>query len=471
MKKYILLLLLPILAYANIGKISVLKGDVTITREGKITKAHMGTTLEKNDFINTKSNAKVQIIFKDKTIFTIGKNSTLDIADYLYDEALPTKNKAKFNVLKGAFTSITGRIGKLNKSKFKLKTKSASIGIRGTIVKANQETIMCTEGAITVTTPNGVTINIDAGSKTTVASGTPTEPQTIEAGDEAQMGADVTEEDKQASQAQATQEETTTNEEAIQEDEKAEEASTNEETTKNAEPTTAETEVVNNTVDDELDKANSGTLSTQTGRTMKDGTENDNFSVTIDTENKTATTSSGDSLKVESSDSTMSWGYWNDGSGGIDNKKVWVSGQETSVGVLDSLREQSTSPVTYTGQSIGNVNIATGKDEAILMNSDNAINLQFDLGGSQQQNMTGNLKFKTSSTSWNADFSGENLAGSNTFTSTSISDAGSGNDALIDSGQIDGGFYGNDAQNVGGTFELGSSAESQTATGVFKATK
>ena len=468
MKKYILLLLLPILAYANIGKINVLKGDVTVTRDGEITKAHMGTTLEKNDFIETKSNAKVQIIFKDNTIFTIGKNSTLDIADYLYDEAKPTINKAKFNVLKGAFTSITGRIGKLNKSKFKLKTKSASIGIRGTIVKADQQTIMVTEGAITVTTKNGVSVNMDAGTKTSVASGTPTKPKAIESGDEAKMGADVTEEDKKASKEQAKQEKTTANKSTTQKQEKEQEKSTTENTTTSEKTTestttTTTTTTTKSNVDNELDKANSGTLSPQTGSTMKDGIVNDDFTVTVDTENKTATTDSGDSLNVKSADSSVSWGYWNDGSGGIDNKKVWVSGQETSIGVLNS----NNSPATYTGQSIGNVEMADGSDEKILVNSDNAINLNFDLGGGAG-NVNGNIKFKTSNSSWNANLQGS--ASGSGFTST-VSDNGLGDVGIITEGsQLSGKFYGDDADAVGGTFNI-NSAETHKATGVFKATK
>jgi len=205
MKRYLLLLLIPMLGFASIGKITVLKGKVTITRDGQTTRAKAGGTLEKNDYIKTAKNAKMQIIFNDKTIFTIGKSSTLDIADYLYDESKPSNNKASFNVLKGAFTSITGRIGKLNKSKFKLKTKSASIGIRGTIVKANQETVMCTQGAITVTA-GGISMDVEAGSKTSVASGAPSKPEAITAEDEAALGADVTEEDKQESDKQAASE-------------------------------------------------------------------------------------------------------------------------------------------------------------------------------------------------------------------------------------------------------------------------
>ncbi len=183
MKKYMLLLLLPILAFANVGKITAIKGDILIKRDSKVIVATVGSQLQKNDFLSTKKSAKAQIVFSDKTIFTIGQNTTLDIADYLYDEKQPSNNKAQFNVLKGAFSSITGRIGKLNKSKFKLKTKSASIGIRGTIVKANQKVVMCTQGAISVTTPNGKTVNVKAGEKTDVSSGTPTKPTSIKTGD------------------------------------------------------------------------------------------------------------------------------------------------------------------------------------------------------------------------------------------------------------------------------------------------
>lgn len=89
----------------------------------------------------------------DKTIITIGQKSHLNIIDYLYDEKKPKESKAEFQFLKGSFKSITGAIGKINKERFKLKTKSSTIGIRGTTVIADIgeiEVILCTEGAIEV---------------------------------------------------------------------------------------------------------------------------------------------------------------------------------------------------------------------------------------------------------------------------------------------------------------------------------
>ncbi|MCK5111845.1 MAG: FecR domain-containing protein [Arcobacteraceae bacterium] len=476
MRRYILLLLLPILAFvlvpmqlhANIGKITVLRGDVTITRDVKEIKARAGTALEKEDFIKTAANAKVQIIFNDKTIFTIGKNSTLNIAEYLYDEAKPSNNKAKFNILKGAFTSITGRIGKLNKSKFKLKTKSASIGIRGTIIKANQEIIMCTGGAITVTTPNGMSVVVEAGSKTSVASGTPSAPQAIQPGDEAKIGADITEEDKKESEAQAIKVTEDSTEEPTIEKETTEE--------EEEEQSTIQDEKNSDTTTEEIEKYSDGTLSTQTGYTMKDGTSSSDFTVTINTDSDTATTSNGDNLKVKDADSTMSWGYWDDGSGGVDYKKVWVSGRETSVGILNSIRDPN-APTTihnYTGQSIGTVkNNGDETFDNIKVDADNAVNMRFDLGGGTD-NFSGSIKFKTDTgTRWDSSWtSGEQTSGTSFETNAVGGQVFDSNDDLegaITSGNVKGSFYGTNAESVGGTFKLNSGTK--TAIGVIKATE
>ena len=85
MKKY-LLLILPILSFANIGNITVLKGEASITRGTSEITVSIGRIIKKDDFITTSANSKLQIIFNDKTVFTIGQNSTLKIADFLYDE-------------------------------------------------------------------------------------------------------------------------------------------------------------------------------------------------------------------------------------------------------------------------------------------------------------------------------------------------------------------------------------------------
>jgi hypothetical protein len=165
--------------FANIGKVSAVVGNANIERNNKTLSIKIGSVIEEKDIIRTQANAKVQLIFTDNTIITVGKNSALNINDYLYDTNNPQNSKANFNFFKGAFKTITGQIGKINKKKFKLKTSSASIGIRGTIVLGTQDIIACTSGGITVES-GGKTINVNVNEITTVAQGqAPTPAQKI----------------------------------------------------------------------------------------------------------------------------------------------------------------------------------------------------------------------------------------------------------------------------------------------------
>ncbi len=63
-------------------------------------------------------------------------------------------HKVELNMIEGTFRTITGKIGKFAPKRFNLKTKSASIGIRGTqivmSISPNEEKIFCTEGKIFV---------------------------------------------------------------------------------------------------------------------------------------------------------------------------------------------------------------------------------------------------------------------------------------------------------------------------------
>ncbi|MGB5791458.1 FecR domain-containing protein, partial [Poseidonibacter sp.] len=161
---YILLLLLLFCSslFASIGSITSLQGKASIERNGKILIAVLGNEIEKKDIINTKENSKVKISLNDNTIVSLGKNSTLNIEEYIYDEDKPMTSGTKLNFVKGAFRTITGRIGKINPSKFKLKTKSASIGIRGTEIYGDQNKVACTKGVIDVTS-FGVTYMVESG--------------------------------------------------------------------------------------------------------------------------------------------------------------------------------------------------------------------------------------------------------------------------------------------------------------------
>lgn len=161
MKKIVFLFLLfASTLFANIGTVSLLEGEAFVKREDESVRLNLSDTIFEKDFIETKTNSKVKITFKDSTIITIGKNSTLDIQEYLYSNN--SNDKTNFSVTKGAFHVITGQIGKANPHKFKLKTKNATIGIRGTEIYGDQNRVFCTSGAIFVSS-FGEIRDIDSG--------------------------------------------------------------------------------------------------------------------------------------------------------------------------------------------------------------------------------------------------------------------------------------------------------------------
>jgi len=117
--------------FAYIGEISALRGKVEIHRDNKILIAKIGFRIEKKDIILTKKNSVVQIIFKDRTIITIGPNSNFSISDYLFDNS--KNSKAKFSLFKGIIKVLDGQIGKIAPKKFTVHTRDSIIGIRGTM--------------------------------------------------------------------------------------------------------------------------------------------------------------------------------------------------------------------------------------------------------------------------------------------------------------------------------------------------
>lgn len=159
--------------FANVGEISVVSGKVSVIRAQSELIATNGFKLEQKDEIKSGEDGKAQVLFKDGTAVTIGKNSTLKVEEFIFDEE-SKKGEAKIGMTNGVFKAITGQIGKINPENMKLNTKTATIGIRGTqilaLVDEKAEKIACTEGAIYVDV-SGYKVNVDAGQITTILAG------------------------------------------------------------------------------------------------------------------------------------------------------------------------------------------------------------------------------------------------------------------------------------------------------------
>jgi len=157
MLKILLFLFLTMHTYANIGNIMALKGSAEIHKKSNdILTAKSGMTIDKGDTIVTQRKTRVQVILKDDTVITIGSHSSFSFDTYFFDGSKKSTLSMRMN--RGFFRSVTGKIGKMAPERFKVKTSSATIGIRGTDfsvrLQNSIERFKCYSGGIRITFGN-----------------------------------------------------------------------------------------------------------------------------------------------------------------------------------------------------------------------------------------------------------------------------------------------------------------------------
>ena len=138
--------------WAGIGNITAIKGSALVVRHSGSVDAKSGMNLLEHDRIQTQRKSRVQVMLKDNTVVTIGANSSFRFDTFSYDGT--KKSQLAMSAQRGFFRSVTGKIGHIAPERFKVKTVSATIGIRGTDFSANimsdMEVIRCYSGKITV---------------------------------------------------------------------------------------------------------------------------------------------------------------------------------------------------------------------------------------------------------------------------------------------------------------------------------
>lgn len=128
-------------AYASdVGRIVALKGAVTIKRGAVVKNAVLEDTVFVKDIVETQSGAKLKILLKDDTLFTISENSTFVIKEYMLTSKA-NKVKSFFGLLSGGVRALVGR------SNFAIQTPTAVAGVKGTYFNVWLDT----EGGLPVT--------------------------------------------------------------------------------------------------------------------------------------------------------------------------------------------------------------------------------------------------------------------------------------------------------------------------------
>ncbi len=118
-------------AAVDAGRFNFVYGDVRVADEnGKVRRVKRGARLHQGDTVRTTRRGTAQIKLVDGAAIAVRPNSELRIDAYIYQRE-GQEDRSFFSLLAGTFRSITGSIGRRQRSNYRVTTLTATIGIRG----------------------------------------------------------------------------------------------------------------------------------------------------------------------------------------------------------------------------------------------------------------------------------------------------------------------------------------------------
>lgn len=114
------------------GRVLVAVGEVFAVRSGQNIPLSLGAMVESGDVLRTGATSNAQVRMTDGGIIALRPQTELHLDEYHFAGQADGTEKNFFSLIKGGFRTVTGFIGKINHSNYKVATKTATLGIRGT---------------------------------------------------------------------------------------------------------------------------------------------------------------------------------------------------------------------------------------------------------------------------------------------------------------------------------------------------
>ncbi len=113
------------------GKIVLVTGKaVALSSDGKARKLKRGGPFYEGDTIETQRKSFVKLKYTDGGVMLLRPVTKLIVEKYKYPK--DGVGKSVTNLVKGGLRAVTGAIAKRNRDNYKMKTPSATMGVRGT---------------------------------------------------------------------------------------------------------------------------------------------------------------------------------------------------------------------------------------------------------------------------------------------------------------------------------------------------
>ena len=119
-------------AAAPAATVTHLSGVLATSGAGESRVLCIGSKVEVGETLSTASKTYARLKFDDGGEITLRPESEFRIESFHYDAKKPEKDSAIFRLLKGGLRTITGLVGKRDRTSYKVHTVIATIGIRGT---------------------------------------------------------------------------------------------------------------------------------------------------------------------------------------------------------------------------------------------------------------------------------------------------------------------------------------------------
>lgn len=116
-----------------VGEVTLVLGKAYLhSPDGDRTRIGKGAGVRAGDRIETGSNGHVHVRFVDRALVSVRPYSRLEIERYEFDRRRPERSAVKFNLREGVARAISGEAVRAARSRFRLNTPVAAIGVRGT---------------------------------------------------------------------------------------------------------------------------------------------------------------------------------------------------------------------------------------------------------------------------------------------------------------------------------------------------
>ena len=114
-----------------IGSVKTYQPEAVIIHAGQEIEAAIGTPIHTGDQVITHTQGSVGIIFIDGAVLTLGPETRFTIDEFIFN---PAEKEVSFigNIIKGTISFLSGAIGRISPESVKIKTPTATLGLRGT---------------------------------------------------------------------------------------------------------------------------------------------------------------------------------------------------------------------------------------------------------------------------------------------------------------------------------------------------